>query len=224
MKKVVAVIVLVVMSVTIFLGYAKKNKILFFEEQTRNAEDEAQKQADEVWAEKGTMSDEDFQNQNAEKISIVNMGEQGEVYDHIGITIHSAYQTENKDVFVPEEMREFCWSVTEDLTYVVMDFEVKNLDVVEQMFQMSNFCTINDEYGLEAWDIVYSGLDTAENQEDKDRYWRVFQPGEELRMTVAIFVAKEHITENGELDLIINPRAGSDLVGAAKFHLKLETK
>lgn len=199
----------------------RRIKCFFFEEETTTSVEQESKliQQDDEGVTKESVSEVEY----FTNLPAVNIGEQGEVYDHIGITIHSAYQTDDKKLFVPEEMMEYCWGLNEEEIYIVMDFEAENLDAVEQMFQMNNFATINEEWGMEDWDIAYSGIETVENQSNKKKYWLVMQPGENLRTTVAIKVPKEYITENHELDLVIQPSFAHP-TSAAKFRLKLETK
>ncbi len=235
MKKIITFIIVTCMVAVIILGYAKKNKLLFFEEeQTINKDDkdaELEEKKSEVLSEwKPNQSHDDFSKQNRDKLPVTEMGEQAVVYDHIGITINSAYHT-HQVTFIPEELKGHCTGIDkegyptyEEMEFVVLDVNIKNLDNINnQEFNLMCFVVTKPDNTLHGCTTGYvDKINTLDNEYDSHRYWLNMEPGSELQTKMVVSVPKDVISEN--IEFLVNPKGGVTFVGAAKFNVTFENK
>lgn len=247
-KKTVAFIVAIAMIAVMALGFAKHNKLLIFEEKETVVLSDEEESVDEdileeeskILAQRDPYQDiQEFVKENWEKLPFVNMGERREVYDHIGITINSAYQTDRVD-FIPEELKGRCTGIDkggycdnsyvtneEDKeTFVVMDIDIENLDSDNN--QEFNLSCISVDIGTEpdepcillATTCYVDKVDTLENREDTSRYHLDMNPGEEFHTKMVISLPIRVVA--GEMDFLIEPRENGTCVGAARYKVVLE--
>lgn len=129
----------------------EKNLLIFHQEkttETTNKDAALYKEDMKIMRKMGKKSQEEYQSELRDKIKVFDMGEEGEVYDHIGITINSVYQT-NHLTFIPEELNGKLVAVEQDgyaeegFTFLVMDLTIKNKD--HENFQQFNLVGFNIE-------------------------------------------------------------------------------